>query len=86
MDPAGRVVLPKRVRERFRLHAGDILALKINGDAIELRPQKTTTRLRRVNGVLVLAGDLSLPAGMDLVDESRKERIDEIIDRITENR
>ena len=78
MDPAGRVVLPKKVRDRFRLQGGDTLALEIKGDAIELRPRKSMAQLRRVNGVLVLVSDMSLPAERDLVVESREERIDEI--------
>ena len=78
MDPAGRVVLPKRIRDRFRLRGGDTLVLEVKGDAIELRPERPKAELRRVNGVLVLVSDMSLPAGMDLVAESREERIDEI--------
>ena len=78
MDSAGRVVLPKKVRERFRLRAGDTLALQMKGDAIELRPQKNGTRLERVNGVLVLVSEASLPEGRDFVAESRDERVDEI--------
>jgi AbrB family looped-hinge helix DNA binding protein len=78
IDQAGRVVLPKRLRERFRLKGGDILALEVNGDAIQLRPQKSKTRLERVNGVLVLMSEIAVPQGSDLVSEARDERIDEI--------
>src|SRR5215813_9934041 len=78
LDSAGRVVLPKKIRERFRLQGGDALTLEVKGDAIELRPQKPTAQLRRVNGVLVLVSDMSLPAGRDLITESRDERLDEI--------
>jgi AbrB family looped-hinge helix DNA binding protein len=84
MDPAGRVVLPKKIRERFRLRGGDLLALEVKGDAIELRPQQSKTRLRRVNGVLVLVNDLSLTAGMDLVSDSREDRIEDIARGVTE--
>jgi AbrB family looped-hinge helix DNA binding protein len=79
MDPAGRVVLPKKVRQRFRLQGGDTLALEIKDDAIQLRPQRLKSRLQRVNGVLVLVSDISLPEGMDLVAESRDERIEQVI-------
>jgi AbrB family looped-hinge helix DNA binding protein len=79
VDPAGRVVLPKKIRERFRLQGGDTLTLEIKGDAIELRPQKQTQQLRRVNGVLVMVSDMSLPVERDLVAEARDERIDEVI-------
>ena len=79
MDPAGRVVLPKKVRERFRLQGGDTLALEIKGDTIQLRPSQTKGRLERVNGVLVLVSERSLPEGRDLVAESREERIEQIV-------
>jgi AbrB family looped-hinge helix DNA binding protein len=79
IDPAGRVVLPKKIRERFRLQGGDTLTLEVKGEAIELRPQKPTAQLRRVNGVLVLVSDTSLSAERDLVAEARQERIDEIV-------
>jgi AbrB family looped-hinge helix DNA binding protein len=78
MDPAGRVVLPKKVRERFRLRGGDTLALEIKGDAIQLRPRQPAGRLQRVNGVLVFATETALPEGRDLVSEMREQRIEEI--------
>ena len=79
MDLAGRVVLPKKVRERFRLQGGDTLALEIKGDAIQLRPRRSKARLERVNGVLVFVTETPLPEGRDLVAESREERIDQIV-------
>ena len=84
MDPAGRVVLPKKVRERFRLQGGDTLTLEVKGDAIQLRPQQSKARLERVNGVLVLVSEISLPEGRDLVCQSREERLEEIVRGATE--
>ncbi len=78
IDQAGRIVLPKKLRERFRLQGGDALTLEVKGDAIELRPQKSKARLERVNGVLVLTTNLHIAEGRDLVSEFRNERIDEI--------
>jgi AbrB family looped-hinge helix DNA binding protein len=77
IDQAGRLVLPKRLRDSFRLKTGDTLAIGVKGDAIELRPTKPGFRLERINGVLVLAGDTSLPA-RDWVAEAREERMDEL--------
>ncbi len=79
IDKAGRVVLPKRLRERLRLRGGDNLAMEVKGDTIELRPVKPAVRLERINGVLVLVGDIALPERADLVSESRDERIHEIV-------
>ena len=78
IDRAGRVVLPKKLRERFRLQGGDTLVLEVKGDEILLRPQKTKVRLERVNGVLVLVGEMPLPEGRALVSDSRNERINQI--------
>jgi AbrB family looped-hinge helix DNA binding protein len=78
IDQAGRVVLPKPLRERFRLQGGDTLAVEVTDDCIHLRPQKVGFRLVRINGVLVLSDSTGLPEG-DLVAESRNERIDELV-------
>jgi AbrB family looped-hinge helix DNA binding protein len=85
MDSAGRVVLPKKVRERFRLRGGDSLALEIKADAIQLRPQQAKARLERVNGVLVFVTEAPILEGRDLVAESREERIDQIARDMTES-
>lgn len=81
IDQAGRVVLPKRFRERFRLTGGATLTIEVKGDAIELRPAKATSGLKRVNGVLVVTSGDSLPAGQDFVTEEREARLDELIHR-----
>ena len=38
MDKAGRVVLPKNVRERLRLVAGDLLEIELGSHQVALRP------------------------------------------------
>ena len=80
IDQAGRVVLPKRLRDRFRLRGGDTLAIEVRGDAIELRPTHGAGQLTRVNGVLVFTGSGPLASGEDLVAQSREERIDELME------
>lgn len=78
IDHAGRMVLPKPVRERFRIRAGDTLALEVRGNAIELRPTRPAGELKRVNGVLVFHGPVSIESGEDLAAQSRDERIDDL--------
>lgn len=78
IDNAGRVVLPKPLRDRFCLRGGDSLAIEVRGDAIELRPSHTGGKLRKVNGVLVFSASASLPSEVDLVAESRNERIESL--------
>ena len=84
IDQAGRVVLPKPLRDRFRLRRGDTLSIEVRGDAIELRPTQAVGELKRVNGVLVFTGAAPLESGQDLVTESREERIDDLIRGIKE--
>ena len=79
IDRAGRLVLPKRLRERFRLQRGDTLALEVKGDIIELRPQKTRISLERVNGILVVASENQVDP--NIVERFRDEKIDEIASR-----
>jgi len=79
MDQTGRVVLPKMVRDRFRLRGGDTLAIAVRSDTIELRPASVTGQLKRVNGVLVFTGPIPFATGEDVVAEARDERIDDLM-------
>ena len=78
IDHAGRLVLPKRLRERFRLRGGDALAIEVRGDAIEFRPVSGSGTLKRVNGVLVFSGGTPLEGARDFVAEARDERLDDL--------
>jgi AbrB family looped-hinge helix DNA binding protein len=78
IDQAGRVVLPKQLRDRFRLRGGDTLQVEVKDDAIELRPTQASGELKRVNGVLVFSTGETLPAGRDFVEEAREDRINEL--------
>lgn len=73
------MVLPKRLRDSFHLKSGDKLAVEVRGDAIELRPTKRSVRLERVNGVLVLTGEMALPEECDLAGELRGTVLEELL-------
>jgi len=77
IDQTGRVVLPKPLRDSFRLRGGDMLAVAMHGDAIELRPAQKAGQLKRINGVLVFFGPGQVGTD-DLVAQSREERISEL--------
>jgi AbrB family looped-hinge helix DNA binding protein len=53
IDKAGRVVIPKAVRDEMRLDPGDSLEVEANGDTITLRPVRSATRLRKERGIWV---------------------------------
>jgi AbrB family looped-hinge helix DNA binding protein len=50
IDKAGRLVLPKPLRDALHLKAGSTLEVQQEGDAITLRPTQTKATLRRKNG------------------------------------
>jgi AbrB family looped-hinge helix DNA binding protein len=62
VDKAGRVVLPKPVRDELQLSAGDSLELQLSEDQIVLRPVRVTVGLRKKQGVWVMDTDEPLSA------------------------
>jgi AbrB family looped-hinge helix DNA binding protein len=53
LDRAGRVVIPKTLRDELRLTAGDTLDLTVKGEEVTLRPRRSATPLQRERGVWV---------------------------------
>ena len=53
VDKAGRVVLPKPVRDKLHLSAGDSLELESSEGQIVLRPVRGTAKMRMRDGVWV---------------------------------
>jgi AbrB family looped-hinge helix DNA binding protein len=54
LDQAGRVVLPKAVRDELRLSPGDTLDLTVQGEDVTLRPRRAATPLQKERGIWVL--------------------------------
>jgi AbrB family looped-hinge helix DNA binding protein len=76
IDKAGRIVLPKPVRERLRLREGSELVLEEHPEGVMLRPIEQRPSLVRKRGVLVHLG--KAPDGFDwetLVENVREDRI-----------
>jgi len=74
IDAAGRVVIPKALRDAARLEAGTELEAKLVGDAIELRPRHLAVRLERRGEFLVAVPEEDLPAALDrdAVEDTRR--------------
>jgi AbrB family looped-hinge helix DNA binding protein len=76
IDKAGRVVLPKPLRDELHLEAGDALELESVGEQITLRPVRGTGPLTKEQGVWVFHAGQPLPASLtdELLQQIRGER------------
>jgi AbrB family looped-hinge helix DNA binding protein len=79
IDKAGRVVLPKPLRDQFNLVAGDKLRLSVEGNSFRLQPTEAGGTLVRKGKVLVFTGDFAEPITTTkvekLIAEEREGRI-----------
>jgi AbrB family looped-hinge helix DNA binding protein len=62
VDKAGRMVLPKKVRDELRLEPGDTLNLSSDSGQVTLRPSRAATRLRKDRDVWVLSAGIPIRA------------------------
>ena len=76
VDKAGRIVLPKPVRDNLQLAPGDELELESLDDRITLRPVRGTAQLRKKRGVWVFRSGEPLAATIveTTIEEVRRER------------
>lgn len=61
IDHAGRVVVPKRLREALQLEAGMVLEIRAREGRLELEPVAATMRLVRRGKGLVATTEQPLP-------------------------
>jgi AbrB family looped-hinge helix DNA binding protein len=75
IDGAGRVVLPKSVREALRLGPGDELEVEKEDDRLILSPVRIPPGLRKERGVWVYRSGKPAEAPIpDLIEEQRSQR------------
>jgi AbrB family looped-hinge helix DNA binding protein len=76
IDKAGRVVIPKPLREELCLEPGDSLEMESNGEQITLRPVRGTGPLTKEQGVWVFHAGQPLPASATdaMLQQIRGER------------
>lgn len=55
IDKAGRLVLPKEIREELAIHPGDVLKVSIQGNEVTLRPNKEPSGFVRKGHALVFS-------------------------------
>jgi len=76
LDSAGRVVLPRQVRDDLQVGPGDSLELESSDEQIILRPLRGTMPLRKKKGIWVFrTGEpLSAETVKQVMREVRQER------------
>jgi AbrB family looped-hinge helix DNA binding protein len=76
IDKAGRIVIPKSLRDELHLEPGDALELEHAGEEITLRPVRGTGPLSKEHGVWVFRTGDPIPASVTdgLLRQIREER------------
>lgn len=74
IDGAGRVVIPKDLRERLDLQTGTPLEIRERDGLIEIEPTSTPMRLQRRAGVNVAVPEQPLPPLTDEIVRDTLER------------
>ncbi len=75
LDKAGRVLIPKSLRQILHLGAGDALLLESEGDQITLRPVRSEPLLKKEHGVWVYQGQPTNASIPDSIDQEREKRL-----------
>ena len=75
IDGAGRVVIPKALRDALRLEPGDTLEVEREGESLTMRPVRERLALRKEYGIRVYRQGSPPPADIEgLLAEIREER------------
>ena len=82
IDGAGRIVLPKDVREELAIKAGDTLSLSLQGSSVLLRTNQKKRGFKRKGKLLVFSSGgaelLDDTAVSSLLDEIRGEKLSQL--------
>jgi len=79
IDRAGRILLPKPIRERLGLWAGMDIEVVEADDGLILRPLKRRASMIQVDGLWVHRGKLARASDFDpLLAEGREERMRQV--------
>jgi len=76
LDKAGRVVIPKTLRDELHLAPGDRLEIESEAERVILRPVRSASPLRKEHGVWVFRSGKTIPAATtdSLLRGLREER------------
>lgn len=77
IDKAGRIVLPKKVRDRLRLAPGDTLSIEVTDCEATLRHAVPSAALTQESGIWVFGAGQAVAQqeARDLLQDAREERL-----------
>lgn len=80
IDSAGRLVLPKPMRDALRIGPGDTLDVESDDDRLVLSPVRVRPELQKKQGIWTYrSGSPANAAIPDLIDSARKRRIEDLL-------
>lgn len=82
IDQAGRVVLPKALRDRFHLVAGTEIDVRADADGIQLIVRGSQPSLVTRQGVLVHTAGNGVPVDLDIaafINQGRAQRSQDLL-------
>ena len=80
LDKAGRLVLPKPVREALRVGPGDTLEIESEDDRVILFPVRVRPGLQKEQGIWVYRSGMPVNTPTpDLIDQQREQRTRELL-------
>ncbi len=86
IDKAGRVVVPKKLRDSLHLVPGTRLSLRQEGDALVIQPESKPRGLYMKKGTLVYdAGPGPATDAVDEVGRIRNARMEAILSDVTQS-
>jgi AbrB family looped-hinge helix DNA binding protein len=81
IDKAGRLVLPKSIREALQIAAGDTLEIESEDDRMIISPVRVRPGLVKERGVWVYGSGVPSSASIpDLIAQQRDRRTKEVIE------
>jgi len=77
IDKAGRIVVPKKLRDALHLTPGTRLKVERNGESLVLEQDLPEPRMEIVDGLWVMTGGpkLTIESVNSLIDEQRERRM-----------
>ncbi len=79
LDQAGRVLIPKPLRQELHLGPGDTLQLESEGEQITLRPMRAKALIKKERGVWVYQGEPTGASIIDVIDREREKRLRDLM-------